>query len=1547
MKIKELERFAHCAWSPASCDSTILATITAEDDGNGTLGTCTSSPPVLELFRIQWDSQLDMPLTASINVESRSTRLCWSQPSSGAEFGLLISGGISGDLVLYNPYALLTTSYDSEFDSLSHVIYASKTRAHTGVVRGLDANRFQTNLFASVSDESEIYIWDVEKFDQPMSPGNKLQPPELISTVAWNPHVQHILATTCAGHCTIWDLRRSDPVIHLTKTMCQFEPHLMAWSPDVATRLCLADPSHPTADVLLWDLRYPKHMLALIARWPPSTCGPLDQAALGNAGTVNALVWSPILPSGNYHKPGLSLHDPDLVAVSITASGALPTPEGGLGTGLEPTSGEFLVVWSVSDALKAVQSESVGITAPRQPLFVARLEDSGLDGSPSSAVPGALPTNAAVHWLPKLPGLVGVTQSDGWISVINLLSGIDKPSAVTSVRLAQRSRAAHSSRSRHASHKVAEAFGEEVDLSDISAKENTDSLTQLTEENVISDPTLISWEKSAVQQNNVEKLRSFLQIPQPLPCLRVAPCWTKRPTGANFSFGGRLVWFTTSSHDSSLRTRSSFSQSTASTGLVSAPSSPAIVGSVGKIVHLSWIDTAYDSCVPGLKASAGNMVDTRQALVTWLKEAISQPVSELDGLCTYLEDFFEPSSFECSSFRIFPWKLFRVRLRSADQLVSAVSDQLGFNRQSVQSHIEKTLMESSDSLQGQENPHSKAIANLNILKMALVTSDLASSIRLCLHSTFTALNCDLISPLSAISVLLAKLTGDHELCAEIQQSVLTALNQGSSKEPALHTLTLLLTGLILGDWASVLTDWPLTDWSTALAAIVNHTMSQNASLFRTLCGILISRCLNLSEHCELSSIDRYKAAWTCAILCCDLDAIIQSWYGMHSLVNAELQGDQLLPLALQLIVVSKCLDESTGLIPSVSKLFTTVAMWLGQIRSGHDEEDITLALQLLHRFTLNPESSFHSVESDELAHRLWCSLSDTERRRAVGQFKPMFSCPFEKSLAFCGRQCPCALRPTAVADFAYSPYATAQTPSSFIPQSPAPNLPSLSKVTPPTVPGYPTSPVHSATMGSVLNPSQRAPSFPVYTSALSHNAPVLPPTPAGNFDPAPVVTTPWCPPSLPSYPSPVLTGTHQTTSIPPYSTTAHAFAPPAVDPQVQRSNSFLSDGYLASATGAPKTDTPVPPHLAHVLPHGPAAIPTLLRPQSAAYTSKAWNDPPMLAPTYHHPVRPVVSQNNFYDPTQFSGAPTQPRAPSALPSVESYSRPALIRPYIPPNDMGSPQMNGIHPPLPEARNAFNATPLPPPQLPPSTNLPQQATLPPHSSTVYPSTCVSTSNIHHQASLAEERFGFGVNWLPPTSRSLYQSGNQTLNPSLEQWPAAQPLGTASPMLPTTPDSMHRFHEEPVHHLPAHAPSSESTLNQVPSEFAAIENELTRLVQLCRTVGGKSFAAKMDIVERRLSTLSTIFRRWSSEGPVLSDLVLGHLKDCVSAASQSNFAQAVEHANLLIQSASGFESIHGFAPGLKILMQSARQLFPSPHEADPPHSTDARYAVHSAT
>jgi WD40 repeat protein len=48
---------------------------------------------------------------------------------------------------------------------------------------------FQSNLLASGASESEIFIWDLNRVQTPMTPGAKSQPVEDVRCIAWNRQV--------------------------------------------------------------------------------------------------------------------------------------------------------------------------------------------------------------------------------------------------------------------------------------------------------------------------------------------------------------------------------------------------------------------------------------------------------------------------------------------------------------------------------------------------------------------------------------------------------------------------------------------------------------------------------------------------------------------------------------------------------------------------------------------------------------------------------------------------------------------------------------------------------------------------------------------------------------------------------------------------------------------------------------------------------------------------------------------------------------------------------------------------------------------------------------------------------------------------------------------------------------------------------------------------------------------------------------------------------------------------------------------------------------
>ncbi|KAM6072707.1 protein transport protein Sec31A isoform 2-T2 [Theristicus caerulescens] len=256
MKLKEIDRTAMQAWSPAQQHPIYLATGTSAQQLDATFSTNAS----LEIFELDLsDPSLDMKSCATFSSSHRYHKLIWgphSMTSGERVSGVLIAGGENGNIILYDPAKIIAG--DTE------VIIAQKDK-HTGPVRALDVNMFQTNLVASGANESEIYIWDLNNFGTPMTPGVKTQPFEDISCIAWNRQVQHILASASpSGRATVWDLRKNEPIIKVSDHNNRMHCSGLAWHPDVATQMVLASEDDRLPVIQMWDLRFASSPLRVL-----------------------------------------------------------------------------------------------------------------------------------------------------------------------------------------------------------------------------------------------------------------------------------------------------------------------------------------------------------------------------------------------------------------------------------------------------------------------------------------------------------------------------------------------------------------------------------------------------------------------------------------------------------------------------------------------------------------------------------------------------------------------------------------------------------------------------------------------------------------------------------------------------------------------------------------------------------------------------------------------------------------------------------------------------------------------------------------------------------------------------------------------------------------------------------------------------------------------------------------------------------------------------------------------------------------------------------
>ncbi|XP_051907799.1 protein transport protein Sec31A [Hippocampus zosterae] len=257
MKLKEINRTAIQSWSPAQQHPIYLATGTSAQQLDASFSTNAS----LELFELDLsDPSLDMKSCGSFSSSHRYHKLVWGPcgaDARGHPAGLVIAGGENGNVILYDAAKIMAGESDN-------AVVAESDR-HTGAVRGLDVNPFQTNLFASGANESEIYIWDLNNFESPMTPGPKTQPAEDIGCLSWNRQVQHILASASpSGRASVWDLRKNDLIIKVSDHSNRMHCSGLAWNPEVATQLVLASEDDRMPVIQMWDLRFATSPLRIL-----------------------------------------------------------------------------------------------------------------------------------------------------------------------------------------------------------------------------------------------------------------------------------------------------------------------------------------------------------------------------------------------------------------------------------------------------------------------------------------------------------------------------------------------------------------------------------------------------------------------------------------------------------------------------------------------------------------------------------------------------------------------------------------------------------------------------------------------------------------------------------------------------------------------------------------------------------------------------------------------------------------------------------------------------------------------------------------------------------------------------------------------------------------------------------------------------------------------------------------------------------------------------------------------------------------------------------
>ncbi|XP_065452084.1 protein transport protein Sec31A isoform X11 [Chrysemys picta bellii] len=705
MKLKEIDRTAMQAWSPAQQHPIYLATGTSAQQLDATFSTNAS----LEIFELDLsDPSLDMKSCATFSSSHRYHKLIWgphTMASDGSLSGVLIAGGENGNIILYDPSKIMAGE--------SEVIIAQKDK-HTGPVRALDVNIFQTNLVASGANESEIYIWDLNNFATPMTPGAKTQPPEDISCIAWNRQVQHILASASpSGRATVWDLRKNEPIIKVSDHSNRMHCSDLAWHPDVATQMVLASEDDRLPVIQMWDLRFAS---------------------------------SPLRVLENH------------------------------------TRGILTIAWSMADS---------------ELLLSCGKDAKILCSNPNTGeVLYELPTNTQwcfdVQWCPRNPAILSAASFDGRISIYSIMGG-----STDGLRQKQ-------------VDKLSSSFGN-------------------------LDPFGTGQPLPPLQLPQQTTPQSTV-----LP-LKKPPKWVRRPVGASFSFGGKLVTFENiKSHQqgpeqqqhhhvyvSQVVTEKEFLNR--SDQLQEAVQSEGFINYCQKKIEAALTDFEKNVWsflkVNFEEDSRGKYLE----LLGYRKDDLGQKITSALNKESLVDGKPEEA------------------LKESDQSVQSDNE----DSQATEEPFlgERTKEETEDLTSGKETFNISVSGDVDgLITQALLTGNFESAVDLCLHDNRMA------------DAIILAIAGGQELLSRTQKKYFAKMQS---------KITRLITAVVTKNWKEIVQSCDLQNWREALAAVLTYARPDE---FAALCDLLGTRLENEGDNllqtqaclCYIcaGNVEKLVACWT-------------------------------------------------------------------------------------------------------------------------------------------------------------------------------------------------------------------------------------------------------------------------------------------------------------------------------------------------------------------------------------------------------------------------------------------------------------------------------------------------------------------------------------------------------------------------------------------------------------------------------------------------------------------------------------------------------------
>ncbi|TSS11531.1 Protein transport protein Sec31A [Bagarius yarrelli] len=1130
----------------------------------------------LEIFELDLaEPALAMKSCGSFSSPHRYHKLVWGAHGvndQGLPSGVLLAGGEAGNIILYDPSKIIAG--DTE-------VVVAQSDKHTGPVRALDVNSFQTNLVASGGNESEIYIWDLNSFSSPMTPGPKPQPLEDISCVAWNCQVQHILASASpSGRASIWDLRKNDLIIKVSDHSNRMHCSGLAWNPEVATQLVLASEDDRMPVIQMWDLRFATSPLKV-----------LENHTRG----ILAIAWS--------------LADPELL--------------------LSCGKDNRILCWNPN----------------------------------TTEVLYELPTSQwcfDIQWCPRNPAVLSAASFDGRISIYSIMGGSND--AVNSAQAEQI----------NSSFANMDPFGTGQTLPPL-------QLPQTTSANTTVMP------------------------------LKKPPKWIRRPVGASFAFGGKLV---------SLENIKPTPQQ---------PQQP-----MAYLVHISQVvtDTEFLNRSNQLQAtvSAGSFVGFCQGKIEAAQNEFEKTIwaflkvhFEDDARGKYLEllgykkeelalkfasalerkDLESDEGNKQPEINLTPNDELEVKPQADNSVNGQPVPELDLTALPLAEEEDKDVVQTTDTIDAEpdlleevekngdvtaedaeseespelaeiptveDKPAKRISSNVKVnqgkcllleinwfgftdadglITQALLVGDFEAAVSLCLHDDRMA------------DAIILAIAGGPELLEKTQKKYLTKTQSKIGK---------IITAVVMRDWSNVLETCEIQNWKEALAAVMTYAKPEE---FSSLCGLLGSR-LEAAKDSAMQA-----QACLCYICAGSVEKLVSCWSKAQDSSN---------PLSLQdlvekVMILRQAVEKTQGgVAPAVGTLLAEKMSLYASLLASQGSLQTAMSYLPTNTDQASIMKVFRQVAVQQLRERLSRALgqqvaapvqnrhpldSASVRQQAYTPIQPQ-PLPPQPALAAPTQQYYQQVRAASTVT-SWSNQTPTVLPSAPRPLAPAKDLqiepkpavfPSPAPVTanpaassalmyPQQYPNYPQ--VQQFTPGAggpaIYQPLQ----YPSSTSAP------LPPPPSSSAA-APYYPSQFIHPGLsqaapPTFPRPPFSSSQQAPTAPPLSSTSTAsFSPPPFSSGA----SFQHGG-----PGSPTAFLPPPPTGAS----GTQAEPDMIPASQRTGPQNGWNDPPALI---RGSKKKKIPEN--YTPPPPITAPIM--APLGEPQSVATMQPSLQPQQLPPQPAG-------------------------------------------------------------------------------------------------------------------------------------------------------------------------------------------------------------------------------------------------------------------------------------